>query len=467
MTKGYDNLMAHSSHIIANLGGEWIIATWETRGFLGSHFPMGLQVVVVDTNMKVLRQVKLPDTRFSELVFASYVDGKAYVLYRNQVYTQYYRAVIDPKSMTLESCEKIIDNLHGENLDAYSWEAKSDNGLFYALAGVFVNTVSKEMVHRQLLLDEKFEVLWEKRYAANDLSQITVDNDGVMSLFGYRYDKKSGETIVTVNILDVDDEHQVVGRVSVGEVYRLCLLNMTDNHAVAAGFIRTPESPKKSDCFDKMVGMSLNLRTKELKAQTIKFTSDELNVFGNKSLKKENKVGMVDALAISNHTGTDYGGVMLLQRIWKVTTHSTKVPDVHDYFTMGYLALAVDTTGTILWHLPFRSVTTERTGQNNDIPCYGDAIVIAEGNTTYIMLPEAAKTTPTYDISSTVSKFMLGTRVHSYAIYGIDKEGKIAKQVLVQKDKTSLMDNFLRLSPGHYISIHSFYKKSAFVHVDF
>ena len=113
MNKGYDWLMSHNSHIIAHQGDEMLIATWETRGILGSILPWGLQVAAVDTNLKVLRQVTLPDTRFSEIVFANYVDGKVYLLYRGEYNAEYYRAVIEPKGMTLESCEKVFKNMQG------------------------------------------------------------------------------------------------------------------------------------------------------------------------------------------------------------------------------------------------------------------------------------------------------------------------------------------------------------------
>ena len=463
MNKGVDYLMSHNSLIISDQGSELLIATWETKGILGSIIPWGLQVLAVDTNMKVLRHVLLPDTKRSKLVFANYVEGKVYLLYRGEFVADYHRAVIDPRSMTMESCERVFDSLPG----MYCWTAKSDNGLFYALADVFVHPVSKEAGHRQMLLDEKLEVLWEKRFEANMISNLRVSDEGEVYLFGSRYDKTSHETIVAAHVLDVDDEKSVEGRVSVGEVHGLSLLNIVGGKAVAAGYIRTPESPKNKDCFDRMLGVSLDLRTGDLKTQTVRFTSDELNVFGNKSTKKENKVGMADALAMVNSVGTNYGGVLLLQRCWKVTTRSTKVPDVHDYFTMGSLALAVDTTGTIIWHKPFRTVNVERTGQACDIPCYGDAPMMANGDNVYVMLPEPSKTLETYDIASPGSKIMLGNRAHAFVVYGIDRQGTVAKRVAVQKDNGSLMDNWVRVAPNKYVGIYSFRKKSALVRVEF
>lgn len=473
MNKGFDYLMAHNSRIITCQGGELLIATWETRSFLGAFMPWGLQVVAVDTNMNVLRQVKLPDTRMSELVFANYVDGKVYLLYREQFIAVYHRAVIEPQSMTIESCEAMKENAQGKDVNAYHWNAKSGNGLFYGVEDVFVNSVSGEMVHRQILFDEKMETLWEKRFEANEVSNLKVTDDGEMILFGSRYDKDSRETVVAVHVLDVDDEKSVVERVAIGEVHRLSLLNVVGSsesptrYAVAAGYIRTPDSPKKRDCFDQMVGLSLNLRSGELKAKAVRFTSDELNVFGNKGLKKENKVGMADALVMVGSAETGYGGVLMLQRVWKVTTHSTKNPDVHTYYTMGSLAMAVDTTGTILWHKPFRTVNAERTGQGNDIPCYGDAPMIGEGDNVYVMLPEQSKTTDTYDITQPALNVALGNRAHSFVVYGIDRQGDVVKQVLLQKDKASLMNNIVRQAPGRYLGIYAFHKKSALVYVNF
>ena len=472
--KGFDYLMAHNSHIVANLGDELLIATWETWGFLGTLAPKGLQVVAVDKNLKELRQVSLPDTRMHELVFANYVDGRVYLLYRDEFLPRYYRAVVEPRSMTLESCEQVFDKEVGKNTVYYHWHAQSDNKLFFAMAEVVVSDVSKEMRHRQILLDEKMEVLWEKHFETNVLSELRVSDDGEVYLFGSRYDSESRETVVSLHVLDVDDERSVNGRVRIGEVYGLELVNIVGGgesssplYAVAAGYIRSSESPKKKDWFDQMVGMSLNIRTGELKAKAVRFTSDELNVFGNKGTKKENKVGMTDALVMANSVGTNYGGVMLLQRIWKVTTRSTKAPDVHDYYTMGSLAFGVDTTAAILWHMPFRTVTGERTGSAFDVPCYGDAPMLAEGDNVYVMLPESSKTTETYDITSSVSKIKLGNRTHASVVYGIDRLGQVAKQIPIPKDKASLMDNMVRLEEGKYMGVCSFYKKSALVYVDF
>ena len=469
--KKYDYLMAHSSRIVSEQGGELIIATWDTWGFLGALAQKGLQVVAVDTNMEVLRQVSLPDTRMDELVFANYVDGRVYLLYRKVLSGQYHRAVVEPQSMTIESCEEVFSGAQGKNVSVYYWSAQSDNRLFYALADVVVNRMSREAAHRQLLLDEKMEVLWEKRFGTSELSNIRVSDEGEVYLFGSRYESGRQETSVVVHVLDVDDERSVVGQMSVGQVHHLSLLNIVNNgktaYAVAAGYIRTPDSPKKKDCFDKMVGLSLNLNTSEMRVQTAPFSSDELNVFGNKSTKKENKVGMVDELIEGGSIGTPYGGVMLLQRCWKVTTHSTKTPDVHDYYTMGSLALAVDTTGSILWRKPFRTVNDERTGSACDLPCYRDAPLFAEGDNVYVMLPEQPKTPETYDIAASATRIMLGVRTHSNVIYGIDRQGRVEKRVPLPKEKASFMNNFVRMAPGRYIGILSSNKKSALVYVDF
>jgi hypothetical protein len=225
-----------------------------------------------------------------------------------------------------------------------------------------INTTSKNFLGRQVLLDETFQILWDKQYGNHSLNDVWVDNDGVMYLFGYDYDKASSETAIEVCMLDVNEENRYTARAMLGEVFRLKLLNIVNNKAVAAGYIRTPQSPKNSDCFDKLLGVAFDLNTEELKVDRTTITSDELNVFGNKSTKKPNKEGMVDNLVLVDRTPTNFGGALLIQREWKITTRSTKTPDQHDYYTMGALALAVDTNGRIVWHKPFRTVSHEMTG---------------------------------------------------------------------------------------------------------
>ena len=93
--------------------------------------------------------------------------------------------------------------------------------------------------------------------------------------------------------------------------------------------------------------------------------------------------------------------------------------------------------------------------------------MLAEGDNVYVMLPEPAKPSATYDIASSESRIALGIRAHSYVIYGIDRQGTLAKQIPIPKDKGSLMDNFVRQAPGKYSGIYSYHKESNLVHVNF
>jgi hypothetical protein len=268
-------------------------------------------------------------------------------------------------------------------------------------------------------------------------------------------------------VLDVNDERRVTARANVGEVFRLRLLNIVAGRAVLAGFIRTPKSPKGSDCFDKMVGMALDLETEGLRTDVVSFTSDELNVFGNMSTKKENSVGMVDNLVIAGRAATSFGGSLLLEREWKITTHSTKTPDQHDYYTMGALAFAVDTNGKIVWHKPFRSVCHEMTGQSWDLSCYLDAPMRAMGDDVFVFLSESPKTPLTYDISQPAKTSKLQTQKHATCIYGISKEGEVAKKVFELEDKATLVDVWKSLSEKKFVSLCIYKKKSALVYVNF
>lgn len=465
--KGVDHLMAYNSRIAAVGDNEVLMATWSTRSFLGVQMVKGLQVVAVDTNMQVLRQVELPEGKACQLVFCTYVEDSVYVLYRHEYEARYYRAVVEPKSMTVVRCDSISTGLSGKNLEAYRWTAKSDNGLFYAVASVFGNTVMKEALSRQLLLDEKLQVLWEKRYESRLVSDMTVDDEGVVRLFGYRYDKSRGEITVEVATLDVDSEQKASGTARVGEVHRMCLLNMAGPVAVAAGYLRSPQSDKNSDEFDQMIGLAFDTRTREVRTESVRFTSDDWNVFMNKPTKNTKTKEKIDALVLAGRTATDYGGALLLQRCWKITTHSTKNPDVHDYYTWGSLVLAVDTTGHILWHKPLRTVYRETTGQASDIPTYTDAVLMAEGDNVYAMLPESAKTPTTYDISRPADQIRADMVNHALSVYGFDKEGRVSKQVWLQKEKGSVMDNLVPVAPKQYVTVQSFRNKSALVYVNF
>lgn len=465
--KGYDHLMANGSHIVSMTDNELIIVTHKTMSLLGSYGWQGLQVVVTDTNLNVLRQVDIPDTKLNQVVAANYVDGKVYVLHQLMIPTRLYRTVVDPVSMTVGSTGFLLNEINGYDLEYYNSLAQSDNGLFYALSGIWVNSTSKEVSARQILLDEKFQLLWEKQYETSFTNDVFVNDDGMVFLFGYQYDQGSRKTVVELSRLDVNEERRVTSYASLGEVYRLKLLGIVGNTAVASGYIRTPNSPKKTDCFDKMVGVSLNLDTEELKTDVVPFTSDELNVFGNLSTKKENKIGMVDNLVLTSITHTSYGGAMLIQREWKVTTHSTQAPDRDDYFTMGALAMAVDTNGTIIWHKPFRTVCQESNNSMWNHTFFLDAAVRAHGNDVFVFLPESARTPTVYDITNAVKKTKVQLQDHACSIYGISPNGEVSKQVHLLDDNACMMNVWKPLTPKKFVSMYASKKKTGLVYVNF
>ena len=467
MAKGFNSFMAHESYIVSASNNELLMVTHQTRTILAATSSLGLQVVATDTNMNILRQVALPKTLMSKVLATNYVDGKVYVLYQALSPLRIYRAVVDASSMTLEHNETLLEPISGYDVETFPWVAKSQNGLFFALAGGVINTTSKNFLGRQVLLDETFQILWDKQFGNHSLNDVWVDNDGVMYLFGYDYDKASSETAIEVCMLDVNEENRYTARAMLGEVFRLKLLNIVNNKAVAAGYIRTPQSPKNSDCFDKLLGVAFDLNTEELKVDRTTITSDELNVFGNKSTKKPNKEGMVDNLVLVDRTPTNFGGALLIQREWKITTRSTKTPDQHDYYTMGALALAVDTNGKIVWHKPFRTVSHEMTGMAWDLSANMDASLRAQGDNVYVFLPESSRAPQVYDITDAAKTVKVQLQDHACAIYGISREGAVTKQLCQVEDAGCKMDVWYQLAPNRFVSLYANKKKTGLFYVNF
>lgn len=386
--KGFGFLMAHHSRILAENAGEYIVATFGTRILLAA-ISSDLQVVAGDSNMNILRKITIPDTRNASLLHASYVDGNVYLLYSFTNTSIYYRAEIDTRTMALVSCGKVWNNTPRDDEKVYRWTAQSDNRLFNLLAEVSMNRVTNAPQYHQVLFDNRLEILWEKRLETPMVSDVMVDDDGIGYIFGAAYDEKERENIVIVHQLDVDDESTTAEILPVEEECRLKLLNVIDGKAVAAGYVRSAQSPAEKNYYDRMRGLSLDLRSGNVKSQVLSFSSDELNVLENKGIAKEHKSGKVDALAMIN------------------TTDSTYNPDQHVIHTFGSPALAVDTNGSILWHKPFRTVTVEGTTANFDI-FRGTSTLISEGDDVYLILPDNSQTTATYDISSQVDVVKLG-----------------------------------------------------------
>jgi hypothetical protein len=61
----------------------------------------------------------------------------------------------------------------------------------------------------------------------------------------------------------------------------------------------------------------------------------------------------------------------------------------------------------------------------------------------------------------------LQTQKHATCIYGISKEGEVAKKVFELEDRATLVDVWKSLSEKKFVSLCIYKKKSALVYVNF
>jgi hypothetical protein len=107
------------------------------------------------------------------------------------------------------------------------------------------------------------------------------------------------------------------------------------------------------------------------------------------------------------------------------------------------------------------------TGQANDYSCYLDAPIRAQGDDVYVFLTESAKAPQTYDIAQGAKSAKPQTQKHTTCIYGISKDGKVAKKVYELANKATLVDVWKPLSEDKYISFGIIKKKTGLIYVTF
>ena len=454
--KKFDYQMAHSCRIAAERNGELYMVTQSTKKILGNPIPTGLQLVVTDTNLNVLRTLQIADKMIWEAQAVNYVDGKVYVLCH--MGPLYMRQEIDPISMTKVKEERVALFEGGENDNFYDFVSQSENRDFCALVGVTVSNTANEYNQKQYLLDDKFNILWEKKYDASLLTGVVVTDEGVVYTMGSHYNPTTQETSFIVSELDVDKERTMVESKHMGMVDYTVPLNAKNGIVVGAGYIKSPKS-KKNDLYDSYFGVAFNTRTQQLSTSVQPITSDELNVLGNKNNNRTNSEGVADALIVSAKQKTQFGGVLVLQRSWSVTRCNNKTGCTTTVYVMGTLAFGVDTTGAIVWHKPFR--TNTQSGQDNFINIQTASI----GDNFYLIQPEHKRAPETYDISKATWLVPI-YRKHADALYKVDKDGNVEKLLGLSKEKGSMMGRLHKRDNGKYYAIRCTMTKSLMCYVE-
>lgn len=418
---------------------------------------------LVDRDANILKDMVL-DSCLSLKCYTNIIDGKLYMLY--PTYSGFMREVVDLASFKSELRERVeglmpttIENsLMLEPLHT-SHVCLSPNRDFCVVVTLGRDGKSVSMT----LLDATFDLLWTKMDTPYS-GDIIVTDEGVVYMMNGRYNEELRRAELALTRIDVDDEIVETPTLPL-EIGNLQLVNVMNDCMVMAGIVNAEDAGQhKKDRFqnfDRVVGISYNFTTKQLKYNTQKLTDDALNVFGNLSTKKPNKVGKADGLGFGGWVPTTYGGVAVLERTWVVEYRDQYGSTSYTFNVMGAMAYAVDIDANILWQRPMRHNMREPYKTQS----LTKPVVFAEGDDVYVV-SYAPKADKTFDITKPTAQVGLPFSKHNTVVYHIDRQGNMS-QFADKKAERQVLTGWLKLAPGSYLALWNKVSNGGLVWVKF
>lgn len=481
--KSMNYIESGEARVVSCEGNEVVMATNSTISVLGMKAANGIQALVTDTNLNVLRQVNIPGTGYlDDVVYANKVDGNLYILIRNRVFHNYRRVEVDIKSMTVAKVEDIVinhatdskrpavainnsDRIGDKNTTQVSWYAKSDNNDYYGIVSVRINTVTNETSQQQFLLDNKFHPLWTKQYDVRTLDDLKIDNNGVMYTLGTTYNTDKQKTLVCMSQLDVDNEQTIEQEYAEGMIANLKFVNVQNGRVVAAGpVIHEITSNKRT--YDKLLAVAINTRDRSMKTATYDLSIEDMCVFNNSDFYPTRKADYPEFIQMTQSLSTNNGGLALFQKSWFVWHYGGSSPDSYDHCISGTLMMAVDSLGNIGWTKNFRSNYFERTSFNEDPTCVSDLMLMQVGGNIYFMQQEINGAKTVYPDTKFLNRLFNFSK-HLLGVYCIAPDGQVTKTLVKGGEAGSITGPFFRISGNRYFTLFASRKKSAPVYVNF
>lgn len=394
-----------------------------------------------DATMNNTGTLKLEDARDKEVLAASLVDGKMYILMKGRPNRNDKAkkplaltcSVIDLSKMTVSELKRIGEMDHGASYGV----ACSPSRDFFALALPATNSA------HVVLYDNRFGVLWERDVDCGNVVDVYVNDEGEVALASV------GTKRVGVTVVDAKD--YAMFNVSLGEnsPTGLRVLNYAGDYVTLGGRLFNPEEKNNGLFYVGYFGVAVNTRTGVGRQTCRLFTDEELNVLINGKATKSNKTKGISDVQCRATVALPYGGAMLMEDAFKqvITTRNMQTgaeTSKIEYLGFGEVLFAVDTTGKIAWSHPVRRLVMSR-GRN-----FLREELLTKGDLCYLVQCESKKSSPDYDISknASIGKLLAGNT--PMAIYRVDREGRVVKQK-VKLPSSSVMYGVLeRNGNGRY-----------------
>ncbi len=403
---------------------------------INNYIKREIMVVALNDNMNTVRSIEIPDTKDRYAQTATFYEGKIYILTsRKEKGNVYYeRIAVDPATMQQIGEIKSIYTYTSERKDdSYQWIEQSPNGTLSALVHITTNRKSDKFEAVEIMLDEEMNIEWRRDYPIYSLTNMMVTDDGEIITLG------SGKAGVYISVLNESNSIDIQEKTSV-TVTNTKLIGYKDGKILGIGIGVNRDDKNDIQYF----GISADVKKQEINIGYQSLTDADKNVFRNNDIGRKAYTPGFETLDLLHCQPTDFGGVATIQCRWAVETCNQNGGCSITSYISGILIFGVDQNGDIVWHHAIRSAQK----QNGLFSHLTNALCV-EGNDVYFLTAESPKWPTHYTIEKKVKFKKMNNGTKSLAVYHINANGAITKNVEKMKKALVINDNTKKFGDTH------------------
>lgn len=429
---------AAMARIISVKGDSVFVVTHEVSRVLGADHVKELKVMRLNRNLELQDEATIPNSVEGEVLAVSEADGKVAILIQTPLKRGFRLVVYAFEKQSLKrSTHWTLSEMNnvGKKNNFWMWTRQSKNGEYTAWTRVMMDKKVGAAWMDVQLLQQDFSVMdyTMPRIEVESVSDIYVDNHGVVYVVGVNADSKAKKTrinlmrIVKSQVLAWVDSVDVV--LSSGKI-----VNVENDVVLMGGTVWSDKSTKKIQKDNGIYALAYHVAEgKRIGFSYDEFTSEEVNVMVNEDYDEPQAEYAVMNLTISNITTTTHGGVMALQPSIMEKYADSEGNITRSYKRMGYLLVKLDTQGNIVWRVPIRQYVSQ-----NFSELMLDAVVLSEGNNVHLLQSEFYKREDHYVVENKVAMGVPVSTMCNLVDYSINAQGEVTKNLLLKREKIAL-----------------------------
>ena len=226
------------------------------------------------------------------------------------------------------------------------WGAGSPNGGRHAVVTVVQYPETMQYSARTTLYDERMETLWQQEYAMGSLSQVAVNDEGLVVTLGVEHDEDV--EVLVYNIVNQRRKETYAVRVGCAPLRYLCLVGLVGSHAMGVGTFTVSGFEGAERVTGGVTGFSFDTDSILLTGFTQRwFQNEDVNVLYNQHRRTIQREQLADFVKIAGATLTPYGMSVALTRAWREAEETDFGREDVTYHSVGLNCATFDTLGHI------------------------------------------------------------------------------------------------------------------------